>query len=186
MNIENDLNGLKYFVKKKIEKEILGSRTGFIVKLKSLKRLKQEKPEKKNKINLFFAALGVTLTVPFINLMVALSTHSGLLHLLKEVSVFGVAMLVAYIGVMAFNGSLREDIKESMVESSLPNIKLNEGDMLEIGMYLSNEEKDQIATRIYKDEPINLITINEIIEMKEKLAMEEQKKRLVGYLRQSV
>ena len=184
MNIENDLNGLANFVKKKLEKEVLNTGTGPVMKLKWLQKLKKEKPEKKNKINLFFTAMGITLGVPLINLIVAVSTHAGLMHLIKEVSVFGAAMLVGYIGLMASNGTMKEDVKRIMEESTLPKIKLNEGDMLEIGMYLSNEEKDQIATRIYKDEPIDLITINEIIELKEKLATEEKKKKMVDYLHQ--
>lgn len=56
--------------------------------------------------------------------------------------------------------------------------------MLEIGMYLTDEEKENITTKIYKQDAVNLLNINEIIELKEKMAVESKKKKMAEYLHQ--
>lgn len=184
MNIENELNGLKYFVSKKIEQEIFGKKIGLFSKIKILNKIKKEKPKSKFFINSIFTILGITLLVPFINLFIALFTHMSLLFIGKELLIFFGAFLISYISLNLIGNNYKNDIREIVIENNLSNITLNEGDMLEIGMYLSNEEKEDITTKIYKQDSVNLLNINEIIEMKEKMAVESKKKKMAEYLHQ--
>lgn len=184
MNIENELNGLKYFVSKKIEQEAFGKKLGLFSKLKILNSLKKENPKSKWFINGVFAVLGVTMLIPLINLFIALFTHMSLMFIGKEILVLCGAFLISYISLNLVGNNYKENIKNIIVEKNLPNIILNEGDMLEIGMYLSNEEKDKITTKIYKQDAVNLLNINEIIELKEKMAVESKKKKMAEYLHQ--
>lgn len=184
MNIENELNGLKYFVSKKIEQEAFGKKIGLFSKLKILNSLKKENPKSKWFINGVFAVLGITVLIPLINLFIALFTHASLMFIGKEILVLCGAFLISYISLNLVGNNYKEDIKNIVVKKNLPNIILNEGDMLEIGMYLTDEEKENITTKIYKQDAVNLLNINEIIELKEKMAVESKKKKMAEYLHQ--
>lgn len=184
MSLENELSGLKYFVSKKIEEASFSKKTGFFQKIKTLNKLKKENSKTKNFINIFFIILGITLAIPLFNFIVALFSHENLFFIGKEIVILLSALIISYLSLNLINNNYKNDIRALVIEKNLPNITLNESDMLEIGMYLSNEEKEDIATKIYKEDAINLLTINEIIDLKERMTIQEKKKKMVNYLHQ--
>lgn len=193
----NDLNysveGLKNFVSKKIKDKVIPKKISFMSKLRLLNALWANNLPGKTEVKIYNFVMLIFMFFPVLNLLISIFFGMGLHNVMKDAGVFIFSFAVVYSSPFVMASLLKDEIDNYIERFVIKDVNLNKQDVLELGIYLQDEDKDVLVNKINRESKISLLEINKILLNKEsekeklsKIIIEENKKKELEELAGSI
>lgn len=184
--IAHSVEGLSIFIKKRVDAIVFKNNINIRSRWNLLKNLRKKGVED---LNLYYGCLYFIIGVPLINFIISILAFSTFTNMLEDFGLLLSAIALSFISVFVIIYLFRDDIKHYIDLTVLKEIDLSKDDVMEVGLYLTQRDKDILVNKINQNNKVSLKDIQNLLAEKElyyekakddlvKLNKEKEKKEL--------
>lgn len=184
--IAHSVEGLSIFIKKRVDAIVFKNNINIRSRWNLLKNLRKKGVED---LNLYYGCLYFIIGVPLINFIISILAFSTFTNMLEDFGLLLSAIALSFISVFVITYLFRDDIKHYIDLNVLKEIDLSKDDVMEVGLYLTQRDKDILVNKINQNNKVSLKDIQNLLAEKElyyekakddlvKLNKEKEKKEL--------
>lgn len=184
--IAHSVEGLSIFIKKRVDAIVFKNNINIRSRWNLLKNLRKKGVED---LNLYYSCLYFIIGVPLINFIISILAFSTFTNMLEDFGLLLSAIALSFISVFVITYLFRDDIKHYIDLTVLKEIDLSKDDVMEVGLYLTQRDKDILVNKINQNNKVSLKDIQNLLAEKElyyekakddlvKLNKEKEKKEL--------
>lgn len=184
--IAHSVEGLSIFIKKRVDAIVFKNNINIRYRWNLLKNLRKKGVED---LNLYYGCLYFIIGVPLINFIISILAFSTFTNMLEDFGLLLSAIALSFISVFVITYLFRDDIKHYIDLTVLKEIDLSKDDVMEVGLYLTQRDKDILVNKINQNNKVSLKDIQNLLAEKElyyekakddlvKLNKEKEKKEL--------
>ena len=173
--IAHSVEGLSIFIKKRVDAIVFKNNINIRSRWNLLKNLRKKGVED---LNLYYGCLYFIIGVPLINFIISILAFSTFTNMLEDFGLLLSAIALSFISVFVITYLFRDDIKHYIELTVLKEIDLSKDDVMEVGLYLTQRDKDILVNKINQNNKVSLKDIQNLLAEKE-LYYEKAKDDLV-------
>ena len=173
--IAHSVEGLSIFIKKRVDAIVFKNNINIRSRWNLLKNLRKKGVED---LNLYYGCLYFIIGVPLINFIISILAFSTFTNMLEDFGLLLSAIALSFISVFVITYLFRDDIKHYIDLTVLKEIDLSKDDVMEVGLYLTQIDKDILVNKINQNNKVSLKDIQNLLAEKE-LYYEKAKDDLV-------
>ena len=173
--IAHSVEGLSIFIKKRVDAIVFKNNINIRSRWNLLKSLRKKGVED---LNLYYGCLYFIIGVPLINFIISILAFSTFTNMLEDFGLLLSAIALSFISVFVITYLFRDDIKHYIDLTVLKEIDLSKDDVMEVGLYLTQRDKDILVNKINQNNKVSLKDIQNLLAEKE-LYYEKAKDDLV-------
>ncbi len=173
--IAHSVEGLSIFIKKRVDAIVFKNNINIRSRWNLLKNLRKKGVED---LNLYYGCLYFIIGVPLINFIISILAFSTFTNMLEDFGLLLSAIALSFISVFVITYLFRDDIKHYIDLTVLKEIDLSKDDVMEVGLYLTQRDKDILVNKINQNNKVSLKDIQNLLAEKE-LYYEKAKDDLV-------
>lgn len=171
----HSVEGLSIFIKKRVDAIVFKNNINIRSRWNLLKNLRKKGVED---LNLYYGCLYFIIGVPLINFIISILAFSTFTNMLEDFGLLLSAIALSFISVFVITYLFRDDIKHYIDLTVLKEIDLSKDDVMEVGLYLTQRDKDILVNKINQNNKVSLKDIQSLLAEKE-LYYEKAKDDLV-------
>lgn len=171
----HSVEGLSIFIKKRVDAIVFKNNINIRSRWNLLKDLRKKGVED---LNLYYGCLYFIIGVPLINFIISILAFSTFTNMLEDFGLLLSAIALSFISVFVITYLFRDDIKHYIDLTVLKEIDLSKDDVMEVGLYLTQRDKDILVNKINQNNKVSLKDIQNLLAEKE-LYYEKAKDDLV-------
>ncbi|EPP7234725.1 hypothetical protein ACTOJ1_001704 [Shigella flexneri] len=171
----HSVEGLSIFIKKRVDAIVFKNNINIRSRWNLLKNLRKKGVED---LNLYYGCLYFIIGVPLINFIISILAFSTFTNMLEDFGLLLSAIALSFISVFVITYLFRDDIKHYIDLTVLKEIDLSKDDVMEVGLYLTQRDKDILVNKINQNNKVSLKDIQNLLAEKE-LYYEKAKDDLV-------
>lgn len=161
----HNIEGLSLFIKKRVNHIFYKNKVNVFARFRVLKKL--AKNAKNTEVRVYFYMLYAFIGLPVANMLFSLMAYNGLTNVLKEIGVLVLSLLLGGLSSFVMSYIVRDKVKKYIENNVFDDIALSKNDVMEIGLYLNDSDKERLTHRINACNKISLKDINMILKEKE-------------------
>ena len=173
--IAHSVEGLSIFIKKRVDAIVFKNNINIRSRWNLLKNLRKKGVED---LNLYYGCLYFIIGVPLINFIISILAFYTFTNMLEDFGLLLSAIALSFISVFVITYLFRDDIKHYIDLTVLKEIDLSKDDVMEVGLYLTQRDKDILVNKINQNNKVSLKDIQNLLAEKE-LYYEKAKDDLV-------
>lgn len=173
--IAHSVEGLSIFIKKRVDAIVFKNNINIRSRWNLIKNLRKKGVED---LNLYYGCLYFIIGVPLINFIISILAFSTFTNMLEDFGLLLSAIALSFISVFVITYLFRDDIKHYIDLTVLKEIDLSKDDVMEVGLYLTQRDKDILVNKINQNNKVSLKDIQNLLAEKE-LYYEKAKDDLV-------
>lgn len=171
----HSVEGLSIFIKKRVDAIVFKNNINIRSRWNLLKNLRKKGVED---LNLYYGCLYFIIGVPLINFIISILAFSTFTNMLEDFGLLLSAIALSFISVFVITYLFRDEIKHYIDLTVLKEIDLSKDDVMEVGLYLTQRDKDILVNKINQNNKVSLKDIQNLLAEKE-LYYEKAKDDLV-------
>lgn len=171
----HSVEGLSIFIKKRVDAIVFKNNINIRSRWNLLKSLRRKGVED---LNLYYGCLYFIIGVPLINFIISILAFSTFTNMLEDFGLLLSAIALSFMSVFVITYLFRDDIKHYIDLTILKEITLSKDDVMEVGLYLTQRDKDILVNKINQNNKVSLKDIQNLLAEKE-LYYEKAKDDLV-------
>lgn len=171
----HSVEGLSIFIKKRVDAIVFKNNINIRSRWNLLQNLRKKGVED---LNLYYGCLYFIIGVPLINFIISILAFSTFTNMLEDFGLLLSAIALSFISVFVITYLFRDDIKHYIELTVLKEIDLSKDDVMEVGLYLTQRDKDILVNKINQNNKVSLKDIQNLLAEKE-LYYEKAKDDLV-------
>lgn len=171
----HSVEGLSIFIKKRVDAIVFKNNINIRSRWNLLQNLRKKGVED---LNLYYGCLYFIIGVPLINFIISILAFSTFTNMLEDFGLLLSAIALSFISVFVITYLFRDDIKHYIDLTVLKEIDLSKDDVMEVGLYLTQRDKDILVNKINQNNKVSLKDIQNLLAEKE-LYYEKAKDDLV-------
>ena len=158
--IAHSVEGLSIFIKKRVDAIVFKNNINIRSRWNLLKNLRKKGVED---LNLYYGCLYFIIGVPLINFIISILAFSTFTNMLEDFGLLLSAIALSFISVFVITYLFRDDIKHYIDLTVLKEIDLSKDDVMEVGLYLTQRDKDILVNKINQNNKVSLKDIQKMI-----------------------
>lgn len=169
-DIFHTIEGLSLFINKRMNSYVYENKVSIKKRWEMIKKLREDYSD----LKYYFRGLFLFISIPFINLIISIFFVHGVVNVLEDIGIFTFSLILSYFSVFVMSYLLKDDIDKYIDKNVLKNIKLNKSDVMELGLYLTDRDKDILVNKINKNHEVSLKDIKSLLNEKEVVYRKEK------------
>lgn len=160
----HSVEGLSIFIKKRVDAIIFKNNINIRSRWNLLKNLKNKGI---NDLKLYYGCLYFIIGIPLINFLISILAFSTFSNMLEDLGLLLSAIILSFISVFVVTYLFKDDVKHYIELSVLKDINLSKDDVMEVGLYLTQRDKDILVNKINQSSKVSLKDIHSLLSEKE-------------------
>lgn len=188
--LSHSVDGLSIFIKKRIDAIVFKNN----INLKSRWKLLRELNDKNiGGVGFYYNFLYCFIGIPFVNFLISMLFYSSIINIIEDFSLLLASILLSFMSIFVMAYLLRDDINHYIEINIMKDISLSKDEVMEVGMYLTQRDKEILINKINRSSKVSLKDIQNLLSEKEdyyKVAkeqlMKENKEKEIKELTNSI
>lgn len=188
--LSHSVEGLSIFIKKRIDAIVFKNN----INLKSRWKLLRELNDKNiGGVGFYYNFLYCFIGIPFFNFLISMLFYSSIINIIEDFSLLLASILLSFMSIFVMAYLLRDDINHYIEINIMKDISLSKDEVMEVGMYLTQRDKEILINKINRSSKVSLKDIQNLLSEKEdyyKVAkeqlMKENKEKEIKELTNSI
>lgn len=188
--LSHSVEGLSIFIKKRIDAIVFKNN----INLKSRWKLLRELNDKNiGGVGFYYNFLYCFIGIPFVNFLISMLFYSSIINIIEDFSLLLASILLSFMSIFVMAYLLRDDINHYIEINIMKDISLSKDEVMEVGMYLTQRDKEILINKINRSSKVSLKDIQNLLSEKEdyyKVAkeqlMKENKEKEIKELTNSI
>ncbi len=186
----HSVEGLSIFIKKRIDAIVFKNN----INLKSRWNLLTELNDKDiGGVGYYYTFLYCFIGISFVNFLISILAYSTFLNLVEDFGLLLASIQLGFLSIFVMAYLLRDDINHHIEINIMKDISLSKDEVMEVGMYLTQRDKEILINKINRNSKVSLKDIQNLLSEKEdyyKMAkeqlMKENKEKEIKELTNSI
>lgn len=186
----HSVEGLSIFIKKRIDAIVFKNN----INLKSRWNLLRELNDKDiGGVGYYYTFLYCFIGISFVNFLISILAYSTFLNLVEDFGLLLASIQLGFLSIFVMAYLLRDDINHHIEINIMKDISLSKDEVMEVGMYLTQRDKEILINKINRNSKVSLKDIQNLLSEKEdyyKMAkeqlMKENKEKEIKELTNSI
>lgn len=163
-DIAHSVEGLSVFIKKRVEAIVFKNNINISSRWNLMKSLKKKGVKE---LNLYYILLYFIIGITSLNFLISILAFSTFSNMLEDLGLLLCAVILSFISIFVVTYLFRNDIKHYIELNILKDINLSKNDIMEVGLYLTERDKDILVNKIDKNNKVSLKDIQNLLNEKE-------------------
>lgn len=186
----HSVEGLSIFIKKRIDAIVFKNN----INLKSRWNLLRELNDKDiGGVGYYYTFLYCFIGISCVNFLISILAYSTFLNLVEDFGLLLASIQLGFLSIFVMAYLLRDDINHHIELNIMKDISLSKDEVMEVGMYLTQRDKEILINKINRNSKVSLKDIQNLLSEKEdyyKMAkeqlMKENKEKEIKELTNSI